>query len=100
MAPTASDPIERRLKKLQRKAERVKADVELRKLDAEIPLSPLPRLAVPNRPRRSWSKSASHGAAEAAAAAAARRAGAAETKSKQRAAAAERAAADAVRERA
>lgn len=90
-----SHPIDRRLQKLLQKVEDVKNSAELHALDDEIPIEPVPRMAPPNRPRKSWAKTAAASAAEAAASAAAKRAAAANAESKQRRAAAERAAVEA-----
>ena len=69
------DPIDARLKALQKKAKNWRADEELRLLDDMIPLSPLPRLA--GRPLPSFAEKSLSGAASAAANAAATRAAAA-----------------------
>ena len=75
------------------RAERWVLDEELRQLEAEVPLSPVRRMAPPKRPPRHWADGAAATAAHKAAVAAANRASAAEAESKQRAAAAETASA-------
>ena len=69
-------------------AQKVQYDDEIRRLDSEIPLTPLPRVAPPHRPPRRWVESSCASASQAAAAAAAKRAAAARAECQQQAAAA------------
>ena len=68
----SSDEIDDRLRLLERKARDVKADAELRALEAEIPLSPLSNIQYNQLKKREASKAAASAAHQAAVAAAKR----------------------------
>lgn len=83
--------IDRRLDDLVKYADKVRLDDDIRRLDDEIPLSPLPRIAPPHRPPPRWEESSYAGASQAAAEVAAKRAAAAQVKSQLQTTAAENA---------
>lgn len=76
--------IDERLDELAKQAARVRLDDEIRRLDEEIPISPVGSIAPPHRPPPRWAERSVAGAANAAAIAAAERAAAAEAELKQR----------------
>ena len=88
-----AERIDAKLDRLLARAQERQTDHEMRELEGQVPLSPLPPVVNPHRPQPRWAERAAQSAAAAASQAAAQRAAAAQAESKQRAAAAQSAAA-------